>query len=217
MKTVHIIRILCLIAALVALACCTNALQVELHPNGPNDMGEGPTVETDLYVPGGLPDVLGLNVGQPNTLTRNDRSLVRFDISHLALESNIAPRLIKAELRFTIDASYFRNVPTQIEVSKLPHDTVGGLVGTDLVREPAAIVKILEIKVPHPDEFKLDVTKALRSDLAKGRKFTSYRWRNITAEAKGNTFLDPWFVRVVADPQNLPTLTLTFKEAGKTK
>lgn len=181
-------------------------------------MGGGPTVETDLYIPGGLPDVLGLSIGQPNTLTRNDRVLIRFDISHLALESDVARRLQKAELQFTIDASYFRGIPTRVEVCRLSHDTSSGFSGTDMVRDSVVVVGEIMITVAHPGKFSLDVTNVVRSDLAKGRKFSSYRWRNITAEAKGNTFVSPWFVRVVADPPlNLPSLTLTFKEEGKAK
>jgi len=203
-------------AILVLATSCAIATTATLKPGGPEDIGSGPTVLTHLYSPGGLGG-LGYILGQPNTLTRNDRVLVRFDISKLLLQPKAAGRLMHAEMKFKMDGAYIRDISSTVEVTHLALDTAGGLVGTDMVREPAPVVGKLQVNEPKIVKYTLDVTKFVRSDLAKGRKFTSYRWRDLTAEEKGNTFLSPWFVRLVGDASDMPTLELTFEDGRKAK
>ncbi len=209
-------RSLWIAAILVLATSCAIASTITLKPGGPEDIGSGPTVLTHLYSPGGIGG-MGLILGQPNTLTRNDRVLVRFDISKILLQPKAASKLMRAQLKFKMDGSYIRDVPSTVEVTHLAHDTAGGLVGTDMVREPAPVVGKLKVNEPKTAEYTLDVTKAVFSDLAKGRKFTSYRWRDLTAEEKGNTFLSAWFVRLVGDASDMPTLELTFWDGRKAK
>lgn len=192
--------------------------EISIVPNGFEDMGSGPAAIAHLYTPGGIPGGLGLILGQPNSLTRNDRVLVRFDISKLALYSNPAQRLKKAVLEFRLDSAYLLNTPSKVDVSRLLHDTATGFVGTDMLREPVSVVAKFTVSKPTAKDYSIDITTAVRSDIEKGRKYTAYRWRNVTAEEKGNIFVAPWFIKLIADsPETTPRLTLTFDDGGASK
>lgn len=163
-----------------------------LTPGGPADYGSGATVQTDWYTPGGLGGGVGVFVGHPNTLTRSDRALVRFDLGRYLRFPAASLPIRQARFLFRVEAIHGAEEVRQLEVSTLGRDAAV-LAGPDLVNtdaRPQGTVTVRRGRAPD-EACVVDVTRAVAEGLARGNRWITLRLRDVGAEAKGNPEIRP--------------------------
>ncbi len=165
-----------------------NMHAADLGPEREDDYGSGPTGMAGLYYPGGIPN-LGLAVGHPNTLARNDRLVVKFNIA-----SFLPPQkpVEAATLHFSVTLFDARdNLKEQtITVGHLNYTLGEALAGTDLVNREIETVGSVpvnrsDIKPGPGGSYSVDVTNFVNADIQQGRKFCGFRLGNALTE-EGN-------------------------------
>lgn len=162
-----------------------------LSPKSTKDYGSGYHFEERGYYEGGVPGV-GLFVGHPNPTARGDRALVRFNISPYILRgSNIT------SAKFYFNVMHFmgqREDVRKIEVVHLNYNAAlfsnkdlassdVGMVGTKAVTR--ADVAARGADSSKAVVYSFDVTKYVNEDIAKGNMYSSFRFRDVEAEAQG--------------------------------
>ena len=157
---------LALIAALT-LTAEAKTWRFELR-NDPADYGSGSIIAT-LYYPGGIPQV-GTFAGHPNSSTRRDRVVFRFDITNLYLLTG-EPDIEDAWVEFSTTSLYGPAGDRKIQCEHLDyeHFTMGA---EDLTNDRAT--KVLEEPVRR-GRFRADVTEPVRDDLKHFRFFSMFR------------------------------------------
>jgi len=153
-----------------------------LVPESKVDYGSGST-GMRLYYPGGIPEV-GLFLGQPNTLIRNDRALAKFAIWPYVLS---ARPVVSAELCFGVAAFYAPEDAHEIEITHLSYDANSFSVN-DMLNSRAEIAGTVSVKknetADMDKEYSIDVTKYVNADIEKGNMFSAFRFKDVTAETK---------------------------------
>jgi hypothetical protein len=156
-----------------------------LVPESNADYGSGSTA-ANLYYPGGLGSGIGLFLGQPNTLTRNDRALVKFRISPYLWS---ARPVDSATLYFRVASFCAPEDAHEIEITHLSYDA-DSLSANDMLNFRAEIVASVSVKrknnVPTDTnkEYTVDVAKYVNADIGKGNLYSAFRFRDVTAETK---------------------------------
>lgn len=166
------------------------------QPRSTADFGSGATIWTDWYTPGGIGGV-GAFAGHPNTLSRNDRVLVRFNLSRLLTWPAERVSRQTATFRFRVARVAGQAAVRQIEVVHLKYDP-WRLTGSDLVNQAVETVGTVEVRqddVPGR-VYALPVTQAVREDLLRGNPFCGFRFRDVEAERQGNPDITPTGVEI---------------------
>jgi hypothetical protein len=172
----------------VLLSLSASAHGADLRPERDDDYGSGPTAMPGLYYPGGIPN-LGHAVGHPNTLARNDRAVLKFNIASLLP----AQRPVQsATLHFSVAMFDAREDLKQqtVTVSHLNYTLGESLSGTDVVNRKIETVGSVptnraDIKPVSGGSYSIDVTDFVNADIQKGRKFCGFRFGNALTE-EGN-------------------------------
>jgi hypothetical protein len=161
-----------------------------LTPRTTADYGSGATAQTDWYSPGGPGPKVGVFVGHPNSLARGDRALVRFDLAPYLLPPVADAPVRAASLTFRVEAVAGKAAARRIEVSHLRYDA-SSLGGIDTVNKEANVVGTITVRRDATQPCRLDVTACVKADLWKGNRYSTYRFRDIDAEAAGNPEMQP--------------------------
>jgi hypothetical protein len=189
----------------------SSAEPVKLYPVTPDDLGSGSSYYTVWYSPGGLGPPTGYFVGHPNTLPRSDRGLVRFNLSSYLLRSAENINLKTARLHFSISGVCGKEKVRVIEISHLNYDAFI-FSGNDLVNDDAKVIGTVNIRSDRPcvKEYSINVMPFIKDDIYKGNKYIAFRFRDETAEKKGNPDIAPSGVIFTAPVTQ--TLQLTIEE-----
>jgi hypothetical protein len=153
-------------------------------PASTDDVGSGAAGGPGWYKPGGILDGKPF-VGNPNTLWRRDRMVIRFGLAPLALA--YGERGVKSARLRLIPLAMSGPEPTRrLQLSHLVYDTAV-LTWKDVVSDRAAVVGVAEA---HRDTVKtagltFDVTEQVNADLALGRPAVSFRLSDLGSE-EGN-------------------------------
>ena len=152
----------------------------DIVPHSNDDFGSG-TFTYAIYCPGGAP-AAGLFVGQPNPFRRNDRALVKFRITSYLLSGR---PVNSAELCFEIgSATKDKEAAYEIEITHLSYDAAS-FSANDLNNSNGNIVGSVSVNLDdfiEGKKYSIDVTRYVNNDIAKGNVFSSFRFKNITAE-----------------------------------
>lgn len=157
---------------------------------GKDDYGSGPSLMDHLYSPGGI-EPSGLLLGNPNTLVRRDRVLVKYDIKPLLL---VAGRVKSAKLEY-----FLHDVlgPEDAREMKVKHfaEPIDGFEGASVNSagvEDVAVVKASRNESVNGDggpgselPQEVDVTEALKNSLARGDLFCGFRFEDVAVEGSG--------------------------------
>jgi hypothetical protein len=131
-----------------------------------------------------------LAVGQPNTLNRDDRAVVRFDIRRYLTVGKVT----KATLRLVVDPQ------TRGETFRLEHFTGERIVlsAKDLGSTQVETVASFEVKHATPAGLALEfeVTAPVNRDLEAGFGGSAFRLRSEFAEASGNPDNTPSLITI---------------------
>jgi hypothetical protein len=193
------------------------AEEVILAPASEADFGSGASTREDFYIPGS--EGKGMFIGHPNANTRNDRALIRFDLSALSLK---AEKFKKAELLIWIDMalSEEENLPREMGVEHCL-DQIETLDGAAVASQNVEDVGVLQVRTEdmiHPDlnpnkvatsipePLRIDVTTFIKSDLEAGMTSVTFRLKDLLAEQKHNEAGGPIGILVSASPETLPHL-----------
>jgi hypothetical protein len=171
-----------------ALQFSASAPAAELRPERDADYGSGPAAIGGLYYPGGIPN-LGHAVGHPNTLARNDRAILKFNIASLLP----AQRPVQsATLHFSVTLFAAREDLKQqtVTVGHLNYTLGEALAWSDVLSgkiEAVGSVPVNRADIqPGPGgSYSIDVTDFVNADIQKGRKFCGFRFGNALTE-EGN-------------------------------
>ncbi len=156
-----------LLFAILAVTAEAKTWRFELR-NTPDDYGSGSIIAT-LYYPGGIPNV-GTFAGHPNSSTRRDRVVFRFDITDFYLLPE-APEIVEARVEFTTTSLYGPAGDRKIYAEHLGYEHFK-LGAEDLTNDRAT--RILEEPV-RCGRFRADVTEQVRQDLADFRFYSMFR------------------------------------------
>lgn len=173
------------------------AEEIMLAPLTPADYGSGASVRQDFYLPG--EGAKELFIGHPNTNTRGDRALVRFDLEPLLLK---AAFISKAELIVYFEKMYSQDPDESrhVLIERLL-EPVETLSGATVSSRNAEIVAEYDVKRdellnptsalsrpggPRPEPARFDLTKLIRSELEAGAISLTIRFSDIRAEAGHN-------------------------------
>lgn len=191
--------------------------QILLNLPDEKAFGSGPSILDNLYTPGGITP--GLFIGHPNNLNRSDRVLLKYDLKPLLL---IGPKVKSAVLLLQIE--YYSNneqPETQLEVEHF-QETMDTLTGADLNRpdvDSAAVITVTEDQAINGENgvrgippLEIDVTDAVKADLAKGNTTATFRLRAPEIEGKANTALTSCGVVVARGENQRPVLQITLAD-----
>ncbi len=122
-----------------------------------------------------------LPVGHPNTINRGDRALIRFPLDNLIA----AGKVRKAVFSFVLPFMYG---PYKSRTWKLEHflEERSGIQQSDILNTSVESLQNIKVNGKFPLRFNLDVTKAVNSDLVKGRSGIVFRFSDPEAEKQGN-------------------------------
>ena len=208
-------KIIIIVSSVLTFMVCTYGIALAkemtlLQPGTRDDYGSGSSYHTEWYFPGGLGDV-GYFVGHPNGLPRSDRGLVRFNLSSYLLRPVDTVLLKTAQLHFSITWVTGKEQVRVLEVSHLNYDALS-FSGNDLVNADAKMVGTVTIRSGQAavKEFSINVLLFIKEDIYKGNKYAAFRFRDVTAEQKGNPDLAAAGVVFSAPPSK--TLTLIIEE-----
>ncbi|NCO94181.1 MAG: hypothetical protein AUJ96_09780 [Armatimonadetes bacterium CG2_30_66_41] len=160
-----------------------------LVPLSTDDVGSGAASGPGWYTPGGVLDGKPF-VGNPNTLLRRDRMVLRFDLAPLALTHG--ERGVKSATLRLFPVGFSGPDDTRLtELSHLQYDTAV-LNWKDIVNDSATVVGVLDARrnTALADGLTYDVTKQVNADLALGRPAVSFRLRDLASE-EGNPEMKP--------------------------
>ncbi len=172
----------------IILQFSANLHAADLCPERVDDYGSGPSAIAGLYYPGGIPN-LGLAVGHPNSLARDDRAVVKFNIAPFLLSQQPVEA---ATLHFSVAEFEARNTLKEqtVKVDHLNYTLGESLAGTDLIsREIKTVDSVTvnrsDIKPGQGRLYSVDVTNVVNADIKNGRKFCGFRFGNALTE-EGN-------------------------------
>jgi len=172
----------------IILQFSANVYAADLCPERADDYGSGPSAMAGLYYPGGIPN-LGLAVGHPNSLARDDRAVVKFNIASFLLSQQPVEA---ATLHFSVAEFEARDSLKEqtVKIDHLNYTLGESLAGTDLInREIDTVGPITvnrsDIKPGQGGLYSVDVTNVVNADIKKGHKFCGFRFGNALAE-EGN-------------------------------
>jgi hypothetical protein len=164
--------------------------EVMVHLNGKEDYGSGPSLMDHLYSPGGIENI-GLFLGNPNTLVRRDRVLVKYNIKPLLL---VAGRVKSAKIEY-----YLHDVlgPEDTREMAVEHFAapIEGFEGASV--NSAEVDEVAVVKAPRNESVngeggpggelpqEVDVTEALKNSLARGDLFCGFRFKDVAVEGSG--------------------------------
>lgn len=177
-------------------------------PTSEKEYGSGASLQ-GFYYDGGIPGI-GLFVGQPNPLTRNDRAIFKFDLWPLL---EIAPQIEKVELAFAVRAV---NGGAATRVLNIQHfqkplaATNAEATSRDDV-DNAGDVTLSLTDVSKTRNQRIDVTAWVKQDLARGYASSSFRFRDVQAEKEGNPKGQPAGITLESAAGSLPALLITKK------
>lgn len=178
------------IGAAVLLACVIVAVAGDTILPGPGDVASGAVNALETWQLGGIGGTW-LAVGQPNTLNRDDRAVLRFDIRPYLTRGKVAG----ATLRFRADPQ------TRGETFRLEHFTNErlALAAKDLGSTQVEQVARFEVAKGTPAGLPLsfDVTACMNRDLEAGFGSCACRLRSEFAEASGNPDNTPSLITLV--------------------
>lgn len=210
------------IAFYCLMASSLMAAEIHILPATAEDYGSGASIRSDLYYPGGIPN-LGLFLGYPNSLSRKDRAVFRFDISPLLLSTD---RIESVELRFYINRIVGEREETNVAIEHLPArlDILDGEAVSDPNCEEVTSISVARSDginapfgpngvQPKIDPYKVDVTAAIKKDLETGQSSVVFRMRDAGAESTSNVSFSPKGV-VIADGNEviIPQLLVITKD-----
>ena len=156
------------------------------------DLGSGAANSVGCWYPGGIGGTW-LAVGNPNELNRNDRVIIRFDISPFIVKG----RIRQAVLKFKMEPF------TKGETFQLEHFTVErvALSGNDLISTATEAVKDFTVRTGTPSgtELAFVVTALVNRDLSIGFGGSTFRLKSLTVEKVGNPENKPSGISVVKD------------------
>ena len=160
-----------------------------LVPTSSDDVGSGAAAGPGWYKPGGILDGKPF-VGNPNTLTRCDRMVIRFDLSPLALPFG-ERGVVSATLRLVPIGFSGQEDLRRVELSHMLYDAPA-LSWKDVVSDRVSVVAVAEA---HRDKvlqagLTFDVTRQVNADLATGRPGCAFRLRDLGSE-EGNPDMEP--------------------------
>ena len=151
---------------------------------GPKDIGSGCSSNTELWQFGGINGHC-LAIGQPNSLNRRDRVIVRFDISKYINKGKIQWAILSFSLQ------QFGRLRKK-EVLQLEHFTVERqiLSGADLISTQTEKVKEFSLNPKNMKviDFSFNVTALVNADLSKGFGGITFRLISNSADKFGNAF-----------------------------
>ena len=153
-----------------------------------DDCGSGASAVAGLYYPGGIPN-LGLAVGHPNSLARNDRVVIKFNIASF-LPSQQPVQAATLHFSVTLFDARDKLKEQTITIGHLNYTLGESLAGTDLVNREIETVGSVpvnrwDIKPGLGGPYSVDVTNFVNADIQKGRKFCGFRFGNALTE-EGN-------------------------------
>jgi len=176
-------------SAAVLLACVMAVAGDTIVP-GPEDVASGAVHALETWQLGGIGGTW-LAVGQPNTLNRDDRAVLRFDVRQYLT----AGKVTKATLRFRVDPQ------TRGETFRLEHFTAErlALAAKDLGSTQVEKVASVAVAKGTPAGLALDfeVTPCVNRDLEAGFGLCAFRLRSEFAEASGNPDNTPSLITLV--------------------
>ena len=157
--------------------------RIETVVPGVHDLGSGCSSNSELWEFGGI-NGNWLAVGQPNTLNRRDRVVMRFDLAKYLAKGKVN----RAELSFSLELfGRLRQEDLHVE-----HFTVERpiLKSNDLISIQTHTVSTfsLDPKITGPRNFSFDVTAQVNQDLRQGFGSSTFRLISQSAEKFGNPF-----------------------------
>lgn len=171
------------------------------------DYGAG-SASRSVYSEGGIPNI-GLFAGHANTLTRNDRVIVRFDVQPLL---EVADAVQTVELAFAVSSvsGPLTDRVLQIEHFERPLGTLdAAALGTTEVENAGELTVTLD-SAGRTRNHSIDVTAWIKRDLRRGATASSFRIRDVQAELETNRTGHPAGVTLASAANNLPALIVTF-------
>jgi len=158
-------------------------------PRSENDVGSGAASGPGWYKPGGILSGKPF-VGNPNTLTRRDRMVIRFDLAPLALHYGDRG-VTEAILRLIPIGVSGADDRRRLELAHLLYDT-GALSWKDVVSDRAAVAATVEAprSTVCQTGLAIDVTTQVNADLTLGRPAVAFRLRDLGSE-EGNPDMKP--------------------------
>jgi hypothetical protein len=181
---------------------------VAIFPASTNDFGSGAAIQTQWYSPGGIPG-MGLFAGHANSITRNDRSVFRFDLSRFALNASSSNTLASVVLAFEVREIYGKSAARNVEISLLEYET-GALSGDDVINSK---LKLVETRVISRADFRgqiyrVDVTSLANANLWRGCPSLIFRFRDVRAETSGNVDVQSTGIQLQDGSGHLPHLEI---------
>ena len=177
---------------LISIVMAIQADSSQIIKPGAQDTGSGASAAVSIWYVGGIGGSW-LAVGQPNTLDRNDRAVIRFDLARFIA----AGKIKHAVLRFKIEPF------TQGETFQLEHFTIErlSLSGNDLNSQQIESVRNFEVKpkTVSGSESAFNVTAAVNKDLAAGFGYVTFRVKSINAEKFGNPNNKPGGITIIKE------------------
>jgi len=205
--------------AIFLLTGSVRAEEIVLAPLTPADYGSGASVREDFYIPG--EEAKQLFVGHPNSITRGDRALVRFNLEPLLLKAAL---ISKAEL-----VVYFEKMLSQdpdesrhLVIERLL-DPIETLSGATVSSRNAEVIAEYDVKRdelinpaatadrpvgPRPEPARFDVTKIIRSELEAGTTSLTIRFSDSRAEAEPNDTGGPIGIVLPIEAETIPQLLI---------
>ena len=162
---------------------CTLEQRIETVVPGVHDLGSGCSSNIEHWQFGGI-NGNWLAVGQPNTLNRRDRVVMRFDLAKYLAKGKVN----RAELSFSLELfGRLRQEELQVEHFNVERQI---LKGNDLISIQTHTVSTfsLDPKITGPRNFSFDVTAQVNRDLRQGFGSSTFRLISQSAEKFGNPF-----------------------------
>lgn len=209
-----------LTGSLFSVLLLTESLRAEeviIAPLTPADYGSGASVRQDFYIPG--EDAKELFIGHPNSITRGDRALVRFDLEPLLLKAALikkAELVVYFEKMLIMDSDESRHI-----VIERLLDPVETLSGATVSSRNAEVVAEYDVKRdelinpagtpgrpsgPRPDPARFDLTKIIQSELEAGTTSLTIRFSDPRSEEKPNDTGGAIGVVLPIDGETIPQL-----------
>lgn len=177
----------------------------------PEQVAGGASRHTPFFQVGGI-EGLGLFVGQPNPLLRDDRVLLRFDLAKYPVRLRDASPLERATLRLQVAAVVSpRETERALEVS-YSRRTPTPFTGFDLVRADFVTLKQVDVPLDAAGRwFAIDVTNAVNEAFNSGLPGVVFRIRDPAAEQAGNPYLEASGILIGYPGEHGPRLELKFR------
>jgi len=179
-----------------------------LYAGSKSDYGSGASIRTDWYTPGGLGGGIGMFVGHPNIMARSDRAVLRFNLATYLLRPVDEIKIDSAVLQFQFQYVHGKDARRRIEISHLAYEA-RSFSGNDLVNAEVQMVTTVTVRPQAPTKtFLVNVAPFIKSDIEKGYKYSAFRFRDVTAETRGNPDLQAAGVTLAWFAENRPALKI---------